>query len=109
MTKNGIKRKWLALLNERHLYCVLCGHLILSKKQLSLEHYVPKSRSENADNIFNIYPAHRLCNKIKGNLLPGEWHREKKKRMLYALNNWKLTSKERRLLFYILKEMNYER
>jgi 5-methylcytosine-specific restriction endonuclease McrA len=43
--------------------CHLCGHLILSRGDLHLDHVQPVSRGGG---VLNIAPAHRSCNLGKG-------------------------------------------
>lgn len=69
-----IKRSWLVRLKKRDLYCVLCGCLIESRKDLSVEHLVPRALGGKSTSD-NIYPAHKHCNLAKGCHTPEEWVR----------------------------------
>lgn len=61
-------RRLLALLNAQQLYCVICGELILSAKDISQEHEPPKSRGGKV-----IGYAHKACNSRKGALTQEEY------------------------------------
>lgn len=102
-SKKNLKRQWLALLKDDKLYCVLCGQLIINAKDISVEHYVPKSRG-GSKGLYNCFPAHKICNEIKGNLLPDEWNKTKFILIEKAIKSWKITRHERFILLNILKK-----
>lgn len=52
--------------------CVLCGRPIKRIKDLSTEHLIPKSRGGTSA-YYNIEPAHKICNNLKGNMTMNEW------------------------------------
>lgn len=52
--------------------CVLCGKLITSVKELSVEHIKPISRGGSDDDT-NLYPSHKKCNFEKGNMTLREY------------------------------------
>ncbi len=72
MTRAECKRSWLVRLKNRELFCVLCGQLIESIGELSVEHEPPRSREKELGKSF-IYPAHKKCNNEKGALSLDEY------------------------------------
>jgi len=78
-------------------YCILSGLKIENLKDLSLEHFVPLSRTEHAlaTQNQNIFPAHVVINHIKSSLLPCEWQLEKIKLLQKALKKNHLSKHER--------------
>lgn len=52
--------------------CIYCGKPI-EDEDFTLEHLVPLSRGGTND-ISNLYPAHKRCNKMKGNMLQSEFN-----------------------------------
>lgn len=63
------KNSWLlARLKARELYCVICGELILSAREVSREHEPPKSRGGKI-----VGYAHKSCNQRKGALTQEEY------------------------------------
>ena len=62
----------LRLLNARQLRCVICGQLILSQRDYSVEHEPPRSRQAECGPS-KTYPAHRSCNNDKGALTLEEY------------------------------------
>lgn len=81
LTKNESIKKYRqrlrALIPQRHLLCYLCGELILSQNEFSLDHVIPKSKG-GATEPWNLYPAHKTCNEAKAAVLLKQ-HREKQK------------------------------
>lgn len=88
------------------LVCCLSGEPILRSKDITKEHYCPKSRVPKCiwEQKYNIKPAIKIFNNIKGNLLPCEWEWRKIDSVSYALNNFKLDNFERNLLEKVLKK-----
>lgn len=70
---DGLKhyRKRLRAL-KRLLFCYLCGELIMSQREFSLDHVIPKSRG-GATVPDNLLPAHKRCNELKGNMYLTEY------------------------------------
>lgn len=64
----GSNKRLLAMLKARELYCVICGELILSAKDISREHEPPKSRGGKI-----VGYAHKKCNQRKGALTQEEY------------------------------------
>ena len=81
-------------------YCILCGNKIENYKDLSLEHLTPIARVNYklAAKSYNIYPAIRIINTIKGSLLFCEWMNERVDLLQNSLENHKLTTHERILI-----------
>lgn len=52
--------------------CILCGKPIITVKELTTEHLLPKSRGGSLED-YNIYPSHASCNFEKGNMTLAEW------------------------------------
>lgn len=74
--------------------CFLTG-LLIPSGQYSKEHYVPLSRADPiiTHNPLNIFPAIKIINHIKGNLLPCEWEEQKINLCYKALKNFRLIHK----------------
>ena len=95
------------------LVCFLSGEPIVRQKDITTEHFVPKSLADkNAPNYaemhaivtsqYNLHPAIKIINNIKGNLLPCEWEQQKSTRVYKALENYSLDPYERGLLQKLL-------
>ena len=76
--------------------CFLSG-LEIPKGKLSREHYSPKSLITRNFHYTknNIFPAHKLINEIKGNILPCKWEQKKFDRVLFAIEHYDLRSADR--------------
>ena len=76
--------------------CFLSG-LEIPKGKLSREHYFPKSLIPRNLHFVknNIFPAHKLINEIKGNILPCKWEQKKFDRVLFAIEHYDLRSADR--------------
>lgn len=72
-TMKALRRAWLVRLKNRELYCALCGCLIESRKDLNVEHYVPRSLGGATDDK-NCLSAHKWCNSAKANHDPLYWN-----------------------------------
>ncbi len=79
--------------------CFLSG-LEIPKGKYSKEHYVPKSRAPRfiTANPDNIFPAHKIINHIKQNLLPCEWEDKKWTLTYHALHSWNLRHDDARFV-----------
>jgi hypothetical protein len=79
--------------------CFLSG-LEIPKGKMSIEHYAPKSRIPKhlAQQSYNLFPAIKVINFAKGNLMPCEWHEQREYRLEYAYHNWKLKSEDRKII-----------
>lgn len=66
------RKRLRALIPQRLLFCYLCGELIMSQREFSLDHVVPKSRG-GATLPDNLLPAHKRCNELKGNMYLAEY------------------------------------
>lgn len=61
-------RKELWINNSRK--CGICGRF-MKLKDLTIDHIIPKSKG-GANRKENYQPAHKICNGVKGNSMPGE-------------------------------------
>lgn len=52
--------------------CIYCGKPI-ADEDWTLEHLIPLSRG-GTNHMDNLYPAHKTCNRMKGNMLPSEFN-----------------------------------
>lgn len=93
------------------IICCLSGLEILSQKDLSAEHYVPKARTtpDFSGDSYNIRPAIKIINSIKGALLPCEWALLREERLLYALLHWKLTKHNKSIIIKALDRLATEK
>lgn len=92
-----IRYEFQQAVKEGKCWCVLSGLHIDSLKQLSLEHYCPKSRIEwnLAKSPENIYPALKVINNVKGSLLGCEWEYYKEELLQKAIKKEHNTEKKR--------------
>lgn len=81
-------------------YCILSGLKIYDAKQISLEHVVPLCRGPYLETRqdYNIYPAYKIINNLKGSLLPCEWAAQRCSILQYALDRYKLTLNDRKIV-----------
>lgn len=85
--------------------CFLSG-IEIPKGKYSKEHYVPKSRAPFiAQHPYNIFPAIKIINHIKGNLMPCEWEDQKYDLIYTAYKNWHLRRDNKRILRQALNGM----
>ena len=91
--------------------CILSG-LEIPKGKQNIEHLVPKSRVPKyiANNPYNLYPAHKVINCIKGNLLPCEFEERKFSLSYHALESWRMKSDDREFVRRTIEnwEKNYQ-
>lgn len=70
------KHKWKLLYKEQiklqTCYCYLCGKLIETEEEFSIDHRTPLSR-HGQNNASNWRPSHKKCNNDKGALTYEEW------------------------------------
>lgn len=76
--------------------CFLSG-LEIPKGRFSKDHYFPRSRIPYNFHytIQNIFPAHKVINEIKSNLLPCKWEEKKFDRVYFAIEHYDLRSADR--------------
>ena len=90
--------------------CILSG-LEIPKGKQNREHLCPKSRVPRFiwDNPANIFPAHKVVNSIKANLMPCEFEEVKYSLTYHALQAWKIKPDDREFLQRTLQnwEHNY--
>lgn len=77
-------------------YCILSGLQILDPRELTLEHYYPKSRGPRYETTqsYNIFPAYKIINGIKSDLIPCEWEDSKEFLMRKTYNKGHLRRKD---------------
>lgn len=85
--------------------CFLSGIEIPNGKR-STEHYAPKSRIKTlAQHPYNIVPAIKIFNHIKGSLMPCEWEEQKYDLIYHAYKNWHIKLSDKKLLRQALNGM----
>lgn len=91
-------------------YCFLSGEPIIRLKDLTKEHYCPKSKlpPSIANDPYNIKPAIKIINSIKGDLFPCEWEEQKTERIYHAIRNYNVDRYERALLGLVYEKFNIE-
>lgn len=84
--------------------CFLSG-LEIPKGKQNIEHYVPRSRAPKfiTSNPMNLFPAHKVINCIKGNLLPCEWEYTKYELSYKAVHNWHIRNDDREFVKQAIK------
>lgn len=101
MSKSSKKRRlYRYYLEYEYPICFLSGEPIIRLDDITKEHYCPKSRVPMTvwNHPYNIKPAIKIINSIKGNLLPCEWYECREQACKYALENYKIDDYERDLL-----------
>lgn len=96
MTKD-LRRAFALMRDKGILYCAICGCLIAKKDQITVDHWVPKSKA-GPTNGSNLLPAHKVCNEIKSDLMPDEFRRHRVERFAYALAKYNLSRKDRQII-----------
>lgn len=86
--------------------CFLSG-IEIPKGKFSMEHFAPRSRlpEQIAQHPYNIYPAIKIFNFIKGNRMPCVWERDKYHLVLHAYYNWNIKPSDKQLLRKALNGM----
>ena len=109
--RKKFQKLYLPLLRLNQVRCCLSGLLIKKPKDLTVEHYVPKSRTvpDFSQSPYNIRPAIKIINTIKGALLPCEWVLVREERLLYALMHYKLTSHNKSVIIKALDRFATEK
>ena len=104
--KNSKKKKLL----ENTQYCFFFFFPIIRIKDLTKEHYCPKSKVAPyiASDPYNIKPAIRIINTIKGDLFPCEWEEYKVEKIYHAIRNYRLDNYERALLNLVFEKYQIE-
>ena len=84
--------------------CFLSG-IEIPKGQASIEHFAPRSRIPKAiaQQSYNLYPAIKVINFAKGDLMPCEWFAQREYRLQYAYKNWKLKAIDKKIIQKALK------
>lgn len=86
--------------------CILSG-LEIPRGQMNREHYLPRSRVPRfiAQDQYNIFPAIRIINSIKGNLYPCEWENMKFGLVYRAYENYHLRHADKSIVKQAIEEM----
>ena len=86
--------------------CILSG-LEIPQGQMNREHYLPRSRVPRciAQDPYNIFPAIRVINSIKGNLYPCEWEDCKFSLVYRAYKNYNLRYADKSIVKQAIEEM----
>lgn len=71
----NLKREWLVRLQGRGLFCALCGCLIESRKDLSADHIICRSKGGPTE-AWNLQPTHKWCNSARGDMPMQKWKRQ---------------------------------
>lgn len=103
LSKAELRSIWLYQIRHGTLFCEVCGQKIeeckgKSPKRLTAEHRIPQSKGGKT-NVFNLGPAHSVCNCVKSNYMPDEWT----KIGAYILNKYRIK------IDYEKCRYNYER
>lgn len=86
------------------VYCSICGQPILKNQKMSIDHYIPKMHG-GTDFRDNLFPAHQICNSIKGDMMPDEFEEQKTELFQRALDTWKLKKSEKTIVANALTHM----
>ncbi len=87
-----------------NICCSICGQPILKKQKMSIDHYIPKMHG-GTDFRDNLFPAHQICNSIKGELMPDEFNARKAEMFQHALDTWRLKKSEKEIVANALAHM----
>ena len=71
---------------------------------MSIDHYIPKMHG-GTDFRDNLFPAHQICNSIKGDMMPDEFEAQKPELFQRALDTWKLKKSEKTIVANALTHM----
>lgn len=76
--------------------CILSDLEIPHGKQ-NVEHYCPRSRVPQriAEHPNNLFPAHKVVNCIKNNLMPCEWEEQKFDLTYHAIYHWNIRHEDK--------------
>ena len=85
--------------------CSICGKPILKNQKMSIDHHIPKMHG-GTDYRDNLFPAHQICNSIKGDMMPDEFDAHKVEMFQRALDTWKLKRIDKAIVANALKTMN---
>ena len=79
--------------------CIL-SDLEIPQGKKNTEHYCPKSRVPKRiwSDRANLFPAHKVVNCIKGNLMGCEWEELKVNWTYHALHNWNIRPDDKEFL-----------
>lgn len=79
--------------------CIL-SDLEIPKGKKNTEHYCPRSRVPKSiwNNPKNLFPAHKVVNCVKGNMMPCEWEEEKFDLTYHAMCHWNIRQADKEFL-----------
>ncbi len=83
--------------------CIYCGKH-LKYRQMSLDHYYPKSMG-GPDDLFNMALSCRSCNKFKQSIVPGDWQERAICKLKQAVHDEKILTAGIKLKRRKLKEL----
>lgn len=90
--------------NAGNIICCICGLPILDPRDMNIEHEPPRSRQKECG-CSHMGWAHIPCNQCKANLTMDEYILVQQKRIEYALDNWNLKARHRRILLKVLQHI----
>lgn len=88
-TMKALRRAWLVRLKNRELYCALCGCLIESRKDMNVEHLIPRAKGGATDET-NCVPACRWCNASKSDHTLEYWNTHGYELLANLVHAWTL-------------------
>lgn len=97
-TMKALRRAWLVRLKNRDLYCALCGCIIEARKDLNVEHFIPRAKGGATDSE-NCVPSHKWCNSAKKDMTPAQWEHYGYKALTDLIHAWNL----HRIKFPVIK------
>lgn len=92
----------LYIYNRENRQCFFCGK-ILKYNQITLDHYIPKSKKGTKD-IFNLVLSCKQCNKLKGNRIPEDYENTILNLFLKAVEDNHITGSGLKVPQKVLKE-----
>ena len=98
-------------IKKEKCYCILSGLKITDQNELSLEHFVPRSKGPyyETKQWHNIYPAYKIINSVKGRLLPCEWMEQREYLLKKTLSKDHLNKKNKAIVQAALENIpNYK-
>lgn len=92
------------LLVAAPVFCQICGLEIYRNQKMSIDHRIPRMHG-GTDAVENLFPAHQICNCIKGDAMPDDFEREKRERFQHALDNWNMKRADKKIVAAALAHM----
>jgi len=109
MTLSELRKSYRLQVKNGNCTCILSGLPITNIKQLSLEHLTPICRGEwtETHQLENIFPAHKIINNIKDNLLFCEWMDFRKDILQKSLKKYHLEKADRKIVKAAIDNIPY--